>query len=154
MIVLQLDVKPVPKGRPRFTKSGHAFTPQRTKDFEQTLKVQATELMIEHKLAPIEGAIFATMVFGFACPKSASKKRRAELLAGYHTSRPDLDNLMKMIDAFNGIIWKDDSQIMSMTASKCYAEEDFVLFVFHTEEDFDEETDFSDPDFIRSLVRH
>lgn len=154
MIVLSLDIRPIPKARPRFTKHGKTFTPTRTKTFEDRLRAEATAVMIEQQLAPLEGAIFASMIFGFACPKSASKKQRDKLLNGHHTSRPDLDNLMKTIDAFNGIIWKDDSQIMSMTASKCYAESDFVLFCFHTEEDLDEEPDFSNPDSIRSFVRH
>jgi len=138
MIVLALDVKPIPKSRPRITKYGHAYTPKRTKDFEGFLRFEAIAMMLEKKLKPIEGPIFATMVFGFACPKSASKKKREELLAGSHTGRPDLDNLTKTIDAFNGIIWKDDSQIVSMTASKCYSEKDFVLYAFDTAEEMDE----------------
>lgn len=154
MIVMSFDVRPVPKSRPRITKSGQAFTPKKTKEFEDFLRSEATAMMIEERLAPLEGAIFATMVFGFACPKSASKKKRDELLAGHHTSRPDLDNLTKTIDAFNGVIWKDDSQIMSITASKCYAENDFILFVFHTAEELDGTEINSDPDYLASLIRH
>ena len=154
MIVMSFDVRPVPKSRPRITKTGQAYTPKRTKEFEDFLRSEATAMMIEEELAPLEGPIFATMIFGFACPKSASKKKREELLAGYHTVRPDLDNLTKTIDAFNGVIWKDDSQIMSITEQKCYSENDFILFVFHTAEEVDATEIYSDPDHLRSLVRH
>ena len=154
MIVMAFDVRPVPKARARITKSGQAYTPKRTKEFEGFLKFQAIAMMLEKKLNPIEGPIFATMVFGFACPKSASKKKREELLAGNHTGRPDLDNLTKTIDAFNGIIWKDDSQIVSLTASKCYSENDFVLYAFYTEEETDEGSSYSSPDYLKSLGLH
>lgn len=154
MIIIALDIRPVPKARPRFSKFGHTFTSQKTKDFESMLKAKARATMIEHKLKPLEGPIFATMVFGFACPKSASKKRRAELLAGCHTSKPDLDNLVKTIDAFNDIVWRDDSQIMSISASKCYAENDFVLFSFQTLEEFDEHANDGIRDHLTSTVCH
>ena len=39
----------------------------------------------------------------------------------FHTSKPDIDNLCKMpIDALTGIYWKDDTQIVELTAIKHY----------------------------------
>lgn len=39
------------------------------------------------------------------------------------TARPDIDNLVKAVtDALNGILWKDDSQIVSLSAEKRYGE--------------------------------
>ncbi|HHK41746.1 MAG TPA: RusA family crossover junction endodeoxyribonuclease, partial [Planctomycetaceae bacterium] len=39
-----------------------------------------------------------------------------------HTSRPDLDNLVKSTkDALNGLAWRDDSQVVELSAGKCYA---------------------------------
>ena len=32
-----IEGQPQGKGRPRFTKSGHAFTPQATKDYENLI---------------------------------------------------------------------------------------------------------------------
>jgi len=40
-----------------------------------------------------------------------------------HTSKPDLDNLVKFVcDALNGIFWKDDSVIFSLIVEKEYGE--------------------------------
>lgn len=40
-----------------------------------------------------------------------------------HASKPDIDNLVKFVlDALNGHLYKDDSQIVSLTAIKQYAE--------------------------------
>lgn len=135
MIILTIDGRPVAKGRPRFTKSGHVFTPPKTKEFEDRLKTAATEFMIHQQMAPLECPINAALIFNFAVPKSASKKRQAELMEQPYTGRPDLDNLIKCIDAFNGILWKDDSQISSVFAMKSYGPEDSMTFIFHTEKD-------------------
>ena len=46
----------------------------------------------------------------------------------YATKKPDWDNIAKVIcDALNGIAWVDDSQIVSGTVAKYYAEESKVL---------------------------
>jgi Holliday junction resolvase RusA-like endonuclease len=40
-----------------------------------------------------------------------------------HTKKPDLDNVAKaIIDGMNGIIFKDDSQIINLHVTKVYAE--------------------------------
>ena len=41
----------------------------------------------------------------------------------YHTSKPDLDKLIRCVkDALTGIVWKDDSQVVMVEASKMYGE--------------------------------
>ena len=34
--------------------------------------------------------------------------------------RPDIDNILKAIDGLNGILWKDDAQIILAVVSKRY----------------------------------
>lgn len=42
----------------------------------------------------------------------------------YHTSKPDLDKLIRCVkDALTGIVWKDDSQVATVCASKVYSEQ-------------------------------
>ena len=42
----------------------------------------------------------------------------------FHTQRPDLDNLVKLVkDALNGLAWHDDSQIVSLSANKLWTTE-------------------------------
>jgi Holliday junction resolvase RusA-like endonuclease len=38
------------------------------------------------------------------------------------TTRPDVDNFCKCgLDALNGIVWRDDSQVVELTVSKFYS---------------------------------
>ncbi len=58
-------------------------------------------------------------------PKSFSKKKTAAAEAGQirPTTKPDADNYVKGIkDALNKVIWKDDSQIVSVTVAKFYSQ--------------------------------
>ncbi|MBO8442602.1 MAG: RusA family crossover junction endodeoxyribonuclease [Spirochaetes bacterium] len=66
-----------------------------------------------------------TIVIRKACPKSFSKKKRKAALAGElrPTTKPDLDNVAKTIlDALNGVAWKDDSEITTLAITKRYSE--------------------------------
>lgn len=61
----------------------------------------------------------------FSIPVSWSlKKQRAAALGELrHTKRPDLDNVVKAIkDGANGVVWKDDSQVDDVRASKRYGQ--------------------------------
>lgn len=105
-------VVPVAKGRPRFTNRGFAYTPKKTREAEQELR----DLAILTKCKPFENALSIFISFYIPRPKSVKRK--------YPTVKPDLDNFCKAVDAFNGILWKDDAQIIEMTAVKQYADEE------------------------------
>ena len=58
-------------------------------------------------------------IFDFAIPKQKSKRWRRENY--YRQQRPDASNCLKFYeDLFNGILWKDDSQIVYLSAEKRY----------------------------------
>ena len=121
---LQIFEKGVGKGRPRFTKYGGTYTPDRTRNFETMISLKFKE---KYKIQPSEKPIKATLVFGFEPPKSISKKKREELLNTKYTKKPDVDNLVKAIlDALNGIAYKDDSQIFDTRVIKHYHLEDYI----------------------------
>ena len=112
-----------PKQRPRFTKTGHTYTPKKTQDYER--KVKNCYLMeyptgIAFKDEPVE----LILNVYFQIPKSVSKKKREELLVyHYPTKRPDSDNLLKSIaDALNGVAYTDDSQIVHAVVNKIWSE--------------------------------
>ena len=105
-------VEPVAKGRPRMTRTGHAYTPQKTRDAETALR----DLAVKYNCKPFENAICVGMTFYITKPKSAKKRQMP-------TVKPDLDNLAKSADAFNGILWTDDALIVELHAYKKYADE-------------------------------
>lgn len=125
-----VPVKPVPKGRPRFSTHGGAvrtFTPKRTLDAERVIALAARRA--NNYAVPTSRPVSVSLVFGFAYPKSWSRKRTEE--ARRTTLRPqahgDTDNLTKTaLDAVNGILWVDDRQVVRIEAEKVYGETDFV----------------------------
>lgn len=125
---------PVPKGRPRSTRTGRHYTPTKTREAEANV-VAAWTSQTGGTWTPHDGPVELTIYAFFAVPKSWSKKRRNA--AAFHTSRPDLDNLVKLIkDALNGHAYVDDSAVVKMTASKNYTllePSTLVTLVFHQE---------------------
>jgi Holliday junction resolvase RusA-like endonuclease len=59
----------------------------------------------------------------YSIPKSTSKKDRELIKQGLKkpTKKPDIDNIAKIIlDSLNGIAYKDDTQVVSLTVHKIY----------------------------------
>jgi Holliday junction resolvase RusA-like endonuclease len=72
---------------------------------------------------PIAAPVILECRFFFPVPASKSKKIKAGMLSGEirHTTKPDLDNLVKFVlDAINGIVILDDRQVCAMYGSKGY----------------------------------
>lgn len=90
---------PVPKGRPRFGKNGHVFTPEKTAKAEDDL---AWTLKAHVRQRPMVGPL--AMVAMFYVPDQ-------RLVDG--------DNLLKLVkDAGNKAgVWHDDSQIVACAAT-------------------------------------
>lgn len=108
---------PVGKGRPRFMKNGHIYTPQKTRDYEGKV-VQCRKCQSGKEFA--DGIpLTATVTAFFTVPRSTSKKKAAMLDGTPHIKRPDADNVAKAIlDALNGHAYNDDSAIAALTVWK------------------------------------
>ena len=109
-----LDVMgvPVAKGRPRMARTGHVYTPQKTREYETRIRTATGILMSGRKRTELP-CIVHVGVF-FEPPRSLSKKKRAELFetGGFHAIKPDLDNMAIL----------DDKQIIEICSYKTYAE--------------------------------
>jgi crossover junction endodeoxyribonuclease RusA len=87
-IQFTVEGDPVAKGRPRFARGGHAYTPKRTADAEREIKAIAQEIFYKPRETPVG------MQMTFYC-----KTKR----------RTDGDNLAKLVsDALNGVAFVDD----------------------------------------------
>lgn len=135
-----LDQKPVSfvvpgeavgKGRPRVsTIGGHArmFTPTKTANYETLISMAAQQAMNGRDL--IAGPVMVEMKIIVSVAQSWSKKKTAEALQGLvmPTKKPDADNVLKAIcDGINGIVFKDDVQVVNVSLSKRFGETPGVL---------------------------
>ncbi len=103
MIVVQLWIpgEPVAKERARVTRSGHSYTPDKTAKAEADIG-----WLLRQTYPSMEPA--TTTLFGV--------QLGFKLKSG---SRRDLDNLIKTcLDACNGLVWVDDSQVWRIEAEK------------------------------------
>jgi len=108
---------PVAQGRPRMTTvngSARAYDPPRSRDWKQYARLVAQEEMKDQEL--FQGQLSLSLRVFRNMPASFSLRRRASARSGriMPTTRPDLDNYVKAaLDALNGVVFKDDSQIVN-----------------------------------------
>lgn len=119
-VIFSVEGDPIGKQRPRFTKTGCTYTPKKTSDYESQIKAQAKSAMGSTELLETPVAIY--LYINHAIPASYSKKRREACLNRLERpKKPDLDNTAKAyLDAMNGIVYKDDVQVVSLHVTKRY----------------------------------
>jgi Holliday junction resolvase RusA-like endonuclease len=116
---------PVAQGRPRFSSQGgitRAYDPKKSKDFKKYVKLVAAE---HRPKILLDGPIQLFIRVYKPALRNFSKKKLAAAESGElrPITKPDVDNYVKGIkDACNQILWKDDSQIVELFASKWYSE--------------------------------
>ena len=127
--VLSFNVKGKPQGKARArtfynSRKGQydSITPQKTKDYEELI---AWSYKAAGGQYLGESFIKITISAFYEIPKSTSKKRRNEILDKdiRPTVKPDCDNIIKaVLDALNGIAYKDDKQVVDVSCQKYYTE--------------------------------
>lgn len=124
--------KPCAKARPRMTRNGRAYTPEKTVNAETAIRLTAQA----QGVTPLKGPIEMRVVAVFPVAKSWTKSRREAALKGApHVSRPDADNIGKLVgDALNGIAYDDDAQVYDCHVRKVYGPEPKTLVFIYDEE--------------------
>lgn len=129
---------PAGKGRPKFARRGKhvvAYTPAKTLSKEQEIAEAAKQEMGDR--VPFQNECECVFSFFLPIPKSISIKNKKKMNDGniYHTKKPDLDNLSKLVlDAMNGIVYKDDSQVWSICMNKWYSDQPRIEVTVHHHE--------------------
>lgn len=114
--------KPYAKKRAKATSvAGRArmYDPAENGKFEAQVAAIARPLFP----VPMTGPVRVTIEATFVPAQSWSKKRRAAAMGGWHTQKPDRDNLEKaVLDGLNRIAWADDSQVADGRTCKLWGE--------------------------------
>ncbi len=120
VIDVTIPMKPVPKERPR-TGSGHVYTPRKTKIAETAISYAVNAEMKKRRIPPFRNeALRVTVLFSFS---TADKKR----INTPKKTRPDIDNLGKtVLDALNGVAFKDDGQVADFICRKEFSANDSI----------------------------
>jgi len=124
-LILEIPGEPVAKGRPRFCRNGHTFTPQKTVDHEIRVNDAARKAVKDKgwKMVPQGSPVALEMVFTMAMPKGWSEKKRAAMQGHACPKKPDTDNLIKCADGLNNSgIWHDDCQVTAIHAEKVWGD--------------------------------
>ena len=109
------------KERPRFgRRGGKPYTPAKTVGMENNVRAWVVQQV---GMPLIQGPLDVTIgVFLPINPKWPAE-RQQRCAEGYErpTTGKDADNLAKgLLDALNGVLWRDDAQIVSLTVTKHY----------------------------------
>ena len=121
---LVFEIDPVAQARPRAVRMGRGvrmYDPKKTADFKKQLHL----LALAKHVVPLQEALSVEIWFYRQIQTSISKKERLRRTTGQvrPTVKPDTDNYIKStLDALNGILWRDDAQIVDLTAHKFYSD--------------------------------
>lgn len=129
IVTIELRGEPRGKGRPRFrvvTPAGrpnfvNTYTDAATRDYENALRWAAKAAMRSRE--KLDGPLLVRVIARMSVPQSWPAKKQSDAFAGRirPTCKPDCDNILKVIDALNDIVWTDDSQVVSAFVSKVYS---------------------------------
>lgn len=136
--------KPVPQGRPRFTRQAgyvRAYDPKGSKDYKTLIRNEIQPLFYQRpRFQPIPKGcavsltlfIYRPMLKGF----TPRKQEQAEAGILRPTQKPDTDNYLKgVLDALNTVIFEDDSQVVDIVAKKFYSYEPRIAITIVAKEE-------------------
>lgn len=124
--------QPVGKGRPKFSgrygNTRHAYTPKKTREYEENVKASFLSrfgMLPFKKDAKLCVEIHAWYQIPKSKPKQVKENMRLEIIRP--TVKPDLDNVIKIImDSLNGVAYPDDKQVVEIHAIKRYSDDPCV----------------------------
>lgn len=125
--IFKVDGNPKGKGRPRFARRGNfvsTYTDSATLDYEANIRSAAQAAMGSSE--PLETPIGVYLYVRIPIPASYAKKRHKDCIDQIErpTKKPDIDNIAKaFLDAMNGVVYKDDTQVICLHVTKVYSTE-------------------------------
>lgn len=121
-ITFEIKGTPIPLERARHGK-GRTYDTARNKSAKEAVAWEGRAAMGSQK--PFKGPVKMRVACLFEWPKSYTKSRRQRCYGNMKDTKPDLDNLVKLVkDALNGIFYDDDSQVCEITATKFFTSQE------------------------------
>ena len=118
------EIEPVPQLRPRVSSRPYirVYDPPKVANFKRILRSLAAN---QYSRPPLIGSLSVSLTFYRPVQSSISKTERERRLSNQSKPvvKPDTDNYIKStLDALNGVLWHDDSQIVKIEAEKKYSD--------------------------------
>ena len=127
MFSFDVPGRPQGKGRPRFARNGHAYTPESTRRYEACIRETARRAAKKAGWKIAASGVYVYVYALFPIPRSWPREKKAaaerdELTPG----KPDIDNIVKaVLDGLNGVAYTDDKAVKAISASKKYSTADY-----------------------------
>lgn len=117
----QVPGQPVGWARAGGGKTMHRFTPAAQRNYSVAVKLFCQAAMAG--AAPLDGPIAVEIHAVYPWPASWSQRKRIAPGNRWKVSKPDYDNIAKLVgDALNTIAWTDDARICKALAYKYYGD--------------------------------
>ena len=124
--MFEVPGEPRGKGRPRFNRhTGVTYTDSETRAYENKIITHYRQSVKGFRF-PDDGYISVDVTVVYPIPKSATKASVAAIKEGkiLPKKKPDIDNVIKaVLDALNGIAYKDDCQVVTVSGNKIYGQD-------------------------------
>lgn len=125
-IVFEVPGEPRGQGRPRLNRNtGTIYKDSETRAYEQKIVAYYRKTLKAFRW-PDTGFVSVDVTAVYQIPKGSSKAAVAGMQAGriLPSRKPDIDNVLKAVmDALNGVAYKDDSRVVAISARKIYGTE-------------------------------
>ena len=122
-IVFEVPGEPRGKGRPRVTRNG-TYTDSETRAYEQKIVAYYRKQLGAFRWSD-SAFVSVEVTAHYPIPKRTTKAAVAGMQAGkvFPSRKPDIDNVLKIVlDALNGVAYKDDSRVVCVEARKVYSD--------------------------------
>lgn len=128
---MRIEVYGQPQGKQRARvcvrgNFARAYTPEKTASYENLINLSYIQALKGAPSPYWDKPVRISILAIYQIPKSFSKKRTAEALDGQIRPqvKPDIDNVVKVVcDALNKVAYKDDTQVVEISACKRYGTE-------------------------------
>lgn len=133
-MIIEFYVPSEPRGKERHRTGKYGtYTPSKTVKYEKEIqKAFRSYWDIPELPFPAKTPVTVFIAAYYKIPKSESKKTKAKMVINKirPTKKPDADNIAKIVmDALNGVAWKDDAQVVNLQVYKAYVPDEPYIHV-------------------------